>query len=974
MIQSLAGSWLLARDPHNIGRENNWCRSAQSGARPARVPGIIHEVFPDYHGVVWYWVSFQPIRLPAVHERSLLRFGAVDYLAEVWLNGVPVGGHEGGETPFTLDATAALKPGENLLAVRVLNPTDDPIDGITLAETPRRNKFVKEFRPGSSYDYGGILLPVDLLTVPSVRISDVFVRGDIETGKVRVTITIRNEETTPSTLCLSARVRPAFDNGSLDSADSRLPAPPGESRHELTLCVPQPHLWSTDDPFLYQVIVRLDAALPDGSARHDDHAARFGFRDFRIVNGFFRLNGKRIFLRSTHTGNHVPIGWVVPHDCDFLRRDLVYAKASGFNMVRFIAGMSWPEQLDLCDELGLMVYEESLAAWLLGDSPKMAERFDRSTREMIVRDRNHPCITVWGMLNETQDGPVFRHAVAGLPLVRSLDETRLVLLGSGRWDADPGVGSASNPGSVEWEHVWGIEAPDAPKVDPTLGWDPGGYTQQAGDAHAYPKTPQAPAINRFIRDLGKGTKPVFLSEYGIGSLMNVTNESRHYEQVGARPDLADAALIRSMAEKLQVDWERFGLDAVYPFPEDMLLDSQRLHARQRLLGFDLIRSNPRICGFNLTGMLDHGITGEGLWTFWREWKPGIVDALADGWAPLRWCLFVDPPHGYAGRKVKVEAVLANEDVLRPGEYPASFRIFGPSGPVWRKDVTLRVPKPVKGKDGSLALPVLLAEVTLSEPGQYEFAASIQGCMPAGGRLKFHVSGHAPVAMPKRSVLLWGVDRRVRNWLTKHGVVCRSLDTASPRRRELVLIGDVSTVKGAASRWNTLARLIARGCVAVFLSPLAFREGEESVRWLPLANKGKCYAFHDWLYHKECIATAHSAFDGLQAPGILDWDYYGTMIPQYVFEGQDTPDSVAAVAIATGYCCPGGYMGGTLMGSYRFGAGSLVLNTFPILEHLGKHPTADRLMMNLIAHGSKSAAKPLERLPAGLNALMKKIGY
>lgn len=73
--------------------------------------------------------------------------------------------------------------------------------------------------------------------------------------------------------------------------------------------------------------------------------------------------------------------------------------------------------------------------------------------------------------------------------------------------------------------------------------------------------------------------------------------------------------------------------------EDMLRDSQRLHARQRLIGFDLIRSNPQICGYNLTGLLDHALTGEGLWSFWREWKPGILDALVDGWAPLRWCLF-----------------------------------------------------------------------------------------------------------------------------------------------------------------------------------------------------------------------------------------------------------------------------------------------------------------------------------------------
>ena len=72
-----------------------------------------------------------------------------------------------------------------------------------------------------------------------------------------------------------------------------------------------------------------------------------------------------------------------------------------------------------------MVYEEcSFAGWCLADSPKMAERFDRNTSDMIRRDRNHPSVTIWGLLNETRDGPVFRQAVAFLPKLRELDPTR----------------------------------------------------------------------------------------------------------------------------------------------------------------------------------------------------------------------------------------------------------------------------------------------------------------------------------------------------------------------------------------------------------------------------------------------------------------------------------------------------------------------------------------------------------------------
>lgn len=79
-------------------------------------------------------------------------------------------------------------------------------------------------------------------------------------------------------------------------------------------------------------------------------------------------------------------------------------------------------------------YEEPYAAWCLQASPKMAERYDESLFGMVRRDRNHPSVIIWGLLNETHDGPVFRHAAAALPKLRELDDSRMVLLNSGRWD------------------------------------------------------------------------------------------------------------------------------------------------------------------------------------------------------------------------------------------------------------------------------------------------------------------------------------------------------------------------------------------------------------------------------------------------------------------------------------------------------------------------------------------------------------
>jgi hypothetical protein len=976
-VRTLAGEWRLATDPGNLGRDQRWFDSIRAEARPAPVPGIIQQVFPGYHGVAWYWHQFRAARPASAHERCLLRFGAVDYLADVWMNGIHVGNHEGGETPFALDVTHVLRPdADNLLAVRVLNPTDEPIDGIRLAETPHRNKRDKDYQPGASLNHGGIMLPVDLVVVPAVRITDLFVRPQADSGHIRVTATIRNDEEAAAAGRLTASVAAAHAGEVLgcNALDAQLL--PGETTHELSLSVAEPRLWSLEDPFLYSARLTLEATSGDGNAFSHARTVRCGFRDFRVVKGYFRLNGKRIFVRSTHTGNHFPIGQQLPPNPDMLRRDLLYAKACGFNMVRFIAGLAHPEQLDFCDEIGLMVYEESYAGWCMEDSPQMAGRFDRSIREMILRDRNHPSVAIWGLLNETPDGAVFRRAVQSLSMVRSLDDTRLVLLNSGRWDCQWGIGSLSNPGSTKWEHHWGDEAPGAPAAP--SGWDSsrGGYLHHAGDAHVYPRVPHPRLTINFLRTLAADTKPVFLSEYGIGSLLDVIRGLRKFEECGARADLDDAALFRSMTEKLEADWQRFGMEGVYPFLEDMLRDSQRLHIRQRLLGFDLVRSNPKLCGFNVTGMLDHGITGEGLWTFWREWKPGIADALADGWAALRWCLFVDPMHGYAGRPIVVEAVLGNEDVLPPGEYPVRFRITGPAGVAWERSAVVSIPRPAAGEDGPLAVPVLREEVMLNRPaGEYEFAASMErGGAPAGGRLRFRLADTDDVPRLKGTVAVWGIDDGVQAWLRARGIRCRPLRKTAPGKCEVILVGNPKDAAEALPTWTELARRMAQGSTVLFLSPLAFRRGDSPVFWLPLEKKGRCYEFSDWLYHKECVAKAHPIFDGLQCGRILDWDYYDQVIPHHLFDGQDTPDDVAAAAFAVGYSRPGGYASGVLVGAYEFAAGRFVLNTMRVLEHIDTHPAADRLLLNFIRYAQHGIREPSAPLPSDFDSLLRAIGY
>ena len=442
-VISLDGDWLLTPDPQNRGLDHRWWTTPRPEAKTTRVPWIIQDAFPGYHGVVWYWKEFEAPAHLSSSGRALLRFWQVDYKADVWLNDVSVGSHEGGESPFGLDVTRAIRLGaRNRLAVRVVNPTHQPIDGIVLNETAHRNKALP-YTSGNAWDQGGICDSVELLMVPAVRVDDVFVRPDWKTGRIQIQASIRNTNPSPVEGQLLLTVAPATSGETLLSSRQDQEFKVGDTLIETTLQVAHHRLWNLDDPFLYRVTARVSTHDP-GSANDPDtfheQSVRCGFRDFRFDQGAFRINGKRIYLRCSHTGNCCPIGLEMPHDPDYLRRDLINQKMMRFNAIRFISGVPKRYQLDLADEIGLMVYEEPYAAWLLGDSPKMKERYNESVFGMIRRDRNHPSVTIWGLLNETSDGPVFRHAVEILPEVRKLDSTRVVMLNSGRFDNASGIG------------------------------------------------------------------------------------------------------------------------------------------------------------------------------------------------------------------------------------------------------------------------------------------------------------------------------------------------------------------------------------------------------------------------------------------------------------------------------------------------------------------------------------------------------
>jgi hypothetical protein len=378
---------------------------------------------------------------------------------------------------------------------------------------------------------------------------------------------------------------------------------------------------------------------------------------------------------------------------------------------------------------------------------------------------------------------------------------------------------------------------------------------------------------------------------------------------------------------------------LYARPEDFFTESLRKMAGQRTLGLNAIRANANIVGYSLTGMNDHVSCGEGLTTTFRELKPGTVDAMFEGFAPLRWCLFVEPVNVYRGARVRLEAVLANEDALPPGEYPARLLVVGPDNKrIFDKNVMVKIPKRDK-EETPLALPVFAGDVTIDGPsGRYRFLATLEkGGAATGGETEFYVADPANMPAVKTEIVLASEDAELAKWLTEHGIHVRKFAEGATTAREVILVSK------APPSFDELWRRVERGATAIFLSPDALKKGDQPTGWLPLANKGTASSIYGWLYLKDEWAKRHPIFDGLPSGGLMDYTFYREIIPDVVLTGQDAPAEAVAGAIKASQ----DYSSGLMVAVYKHGSGRFVLNTLLIRENLGAHPVAERLLRNLL---------------------------
>ena len=426
---SLNGIWQFAFDPDAIWRQPadvHWSERIRVPFAPEAPASLLGHT--GFLRACWYRHECTLPALPG-GDRWILHFGAVDYTATVWINGVKIGCHEGGYTPFQFDITDVTVSGGCEIVVRA---EDDPQD---LAKP--RGKQDWQLEPHSIWypRTTGIWQTVWLERVPETRIGRVAFTPNLARWEVGIEAWLEGER---ADLRLAVTLRCA---GQTLASDTYLVVK-GEVHRGVALSDPgiddsrNALLWSPDAPTLVEVQLDL---WGDRGELIDSVQSYLAIRSAGVQGDRFVLNNRPYLLRMVLDQGYWPDGGLTAPDDAALRRDVELAKAMGFNGVRKHQKLEDPRYLYWADTLGLAVWAEMPSAYRF--TPESVGRLTREWTAAIARDYSHPCIVSWVPVNESwgvpnlPDNPRERHYVQALyHLTKTLDPTRPVI-GNDGWES-----------------------------------------------------------------------------------------------------------------------------------------------------------------------------------------------------------------------------------------------------------------------------------------------------------------------------------------------------------------------------------------------------------------------------------------------------------------------------------------------------------------------------------------------------------
>ncbi len=425
-IKSLSGTWQFMPE----ASRSNHRRIVSSQDRPLKLqptkqlPKLPHQQWQDIkvpanwwlkshdlNGVVWYRHRFRTT--PDLQNKLVkLVFSGVDYTADVWLNGRYLGFHEGYFQPFNFLIDEQLNPkGDNELIVRVNSPLEQQTTDWSLHKRLIKGVLSHhDARPGGAWsdrgqekNTGGIWNDVYLQTSNKLTIDRINVTPEIDFKQQQGTAKVDLALNYPGKIAELADIRLQLtsDNfnetaGKTITIQRRLK--PGVNQLHFDVVQPNPHLWQTWDrgmPDLY----KLQVNITQSGQLLDSQQTKFGFRtiEYDQQKMVWKLNGKRIFIRGT---NYIGSQWLSEMTPEKSSFDVALIKQANINAVRVHAHITNPSFYDLCDRMGILIWQDFPLQWGYREDVEFRQQAISQGKDMINLLYNHPAIMAWSLHNE----------------------------------------------------------------------------------------------------------------------------------------------------------------------------------------------------------------------------------------------------------------------------------------------------------------------------------------------------------------------------------------------------------------------------------------------------------------------------------------------------------------------------------------------------------------------------------------------
>lgn len=411
---NLNGKWSFKFDKDDKGLEQNWKDGKVSFNKTINVPfpwGSELSGVADEADIAWYKKEIK-VDESWKGKRTFVVIGASDWETTVWLDGVKLGTHQGGYTPFSFELTDHITYGRSQqLVIRV----DDV-----------RRDFTLYGKQG----YGnarGIWQTIYLEARGTQYVDALHFTPDIDNSKVVATAYLVDDAQVDQTVTVSVET----ESGPLNKT---ITIPQGSYSGSVSIDIPNQHLWSLDNPYLYDATAQLG---------NDVVKSYFGMRKISVKNmpgtdyPYISLNNEPIYLQLALDQSYHPEGFYTFPSDQFIKEEILRSKSIGLNGIRTHIKVEVPRKLYWADKLGLLVMSDLPNSW--GEPErKMKAESEYTLREMVKRDFNHPSIFSWIVFNETwglkhddEYGgrylPSTQKWVASMYyLTKSLDSTRLV--------------------------------------------------------------------------------------------------------------------------------------------------------------------------------------------------------------------------------------------------------------------------------------------------------------------------------------------------------------------------------------------------------------------------------------------------------------------------------------------------------------------------------------------------------------------